>query len=100
MTAGELIDAVVRAGGVMKLINGDSVKCWLPKGAAHLAEKLKERKPELVKLLRREGGRIATFPHCPHCTSYALYRKDNIGAYECLTCGMTGIEESTARRLQ
>ena len=44
--------------------------------------------------------RVTVFPHCPNCASYALYRKDNIGAYECLTCGLSGIEESTARRVQ
>lgn len=99
MTAGELIDTIVRAGGVLKL-EGESVRCWLPKDAAHLARELKERKPELMELLRREGGRIATFPHCPRCASYALYRENNIGEYECQTCGLVGIEESTARRLQ
>jgi len=43
--------------------------------------------------------RVTVFPHCPRCASYALYRKDNIGLYECMTCGLLGIEESTARRL-
>ena len=98
MTGEELADTVERAGGVLKL-EGDSVKCWLPKTAAHLAGELKEQKPAVITLLKTRGGRIATFPHCPRCASYALYRKDNIGAYECLTCGETGIEESTARRL-
>ena len=46
-----------------------------------------------------DGKRVSVFPHCPRCASYTLYRKDNIGAYECLTCGLTEIEESTARRL-
>lgn len=45
------------------------------------------------------GGYVGPFPHCPRCASYALYRKDNIGSYECLTCGLLEIEESTARRL-
>lgn len=45
------------------------------------------------------GKRETVFPHCPRCASYALYRKNNIGDYECQTCGMQGIEESTARRL-
>lgn len=98
MTTDELIDTVARAGGVLKL-EGESVRCWLPKDAAHLAGKLKEHKPELVEFLRKEGGRIATFPHCPHCASYALYRRDNIGTYECLSCGLPEIEEHAARRL-
>jgi hypothetical protein len=42
----------------------------------------------------------SVFPHCPRCASYALYRQNNIGAYDCETCGLQGIEECTARRLQ
>jgi Zn ribbon nucleic-acid-binding protein len=38
------------------------------------------------------------FPHCPRCASYALYRKNNVGIFECLTCGLEEITESTARR--
>jgi len=40
------------------------------------------------------------FPHCPKCASYALYRQNNIGKYECLTCGLSDIPEEVARRLQ
>jgi len=98
MNVAELADAVLRSGGVLKL-EGNNVKCSLTADTAHLAGKLREHKPELVALLRSYGGRIAAFPHCPQCASYALYRKDNIGLYECLTCGLGGIEESTARRL-
>lgn len=46
------------------------------------------------------GERVTVFPHCPRCASYALYREHNLGDYECLTCGLQGIEESTARRVQ
>lgn len=98
MTAGELIDAVRRAGGVLEM-QGDSVKCLLPKLAARLVSALQEQKPEVIALLRAHGGRVAAFPHCPRCASFALYRRDNIGAYECLTCGLLEIEESTARLL-
>ena len=38
------------------------------------------------------------FPHCPRCASYALYRRNNIGDYECQTCGLEGISEVIARR--
>jgi Zn ribbon nucleic-acid-binding protein len=61
---------------------------------------LRANKPALIDLLRRAGGRIATFPHCPHCASYALYRENNRGEYECETCGLQNIEEQIARRLQ
>jgi hypothetical protein len=43
----------------------------------------------------REGA----FPHCPECASFALYRQNNAGDYECLTCGLLGIEERKARRV-
>jgi Zn ribbon nucleic-acid-binding protein len=99
MSTDEVIETVRRFGGVLKL-EGDSVRCWLPEAAAHLAGELKGRKPELVALLQRNGGRVAAFPHCPRCASYALYRKGNIGNYECVTCGLQEIEESIARRVQ
>lgn len=98
MTTTELIDAVARAGGVLK-IERDGVRCWLPIAAAHLASQLRERKPEVVSLLRMQGGRVATFPHCPRCASYALYRQHNEGKFECQTCGLQNIEEHIARRL-
>jgi hypothetical protein len=36
----------------------------------------------------------------PKCASNALYRKDNIGAFEFLTCGLQPMEESAAKRVQ
>jgi hypothetical protein len=38
------------------------------------------------------------FPRCPRCASYDLYRPNNIGDYECLTCGLRNIAEPVARR--
>ena len=46
------------------------------------------------------GERATVFPHCPRCASYALYRENNLGNFECQTCGLQGIEESLARRVQ
>lgn len=43
------------------------------------------------------GGQVKPFPQCPHCSSYALYRENNIGDYECMTCGKCGITEEDAR---
>lgn len=43
---------------------------------------------------------LRVFPHCPRCASYHLYRKNNVGNYECLTCELRDIDEITARRLQ
>jgi hypothetical protein len=40
------------------------------------------------------------FPHCPRCTSYALYRKNNVGNYEFETCGERDIPEAIAWRVQ
>jgi Zn ribbon nucleic-acid-binding protein len=93
-----MVDTIRQLGGVLKL-EGDNVRCSLPAAAAHLAGELRERKPEVIALLKTRGGRIANLPHCPTCASYALYRKDNIGLYECMTCGLQEIEETTARRL-
>lgn len=99
MIAVALVDAVVAAGGVLAL-EGDCLRYRVPDHAARLIDELREHKPELVALLRGIGGSVASFPHCPRCASYALYRKGNIGDYECQTCGLQSIEESSARRLQ
>jgi Zn ribbon nucleic-acid-binding protein len=37
----------------------------------------------------------SSFPHCPRCASYSLYRKNNVGSYECLTCGLRDIDETS-----
>lgn len=42
-------------------------------------------------------GPLPSFPRCPNCRSFALYRENNVGNYECLTCDLTGIEEDIAR---
>jgi len=34
------------------------------------------------------------------CLSYDLYRKNYVGYYDCLSCGMQGISEAVARRVQ
>ena len=93
-----LVDEILRRGGTLKL-EGDTVKYRLPEDATHLVGELRAHKPELVELLRAQGGRVATFPHCPKCASYALYRENNIGVYQCQTCGLQNIEEDRARRL-
>lgn len=99
MTTAELLECVKRAGGVLEL-NGDKFKCRLPENAAQFAELLRERKPEVMELLKARGGRVAAFPHCPQCTSYCLYREYDRGSYECMTCGASGIDEVAARRTQ
>jgi len=99
MTIDTLVEQIRAAGGTLLLLEGDVVRYRLPEGTVHLIGELKQRKPELMELLRRAGGRIACMPHCPHCASYALYRENNRGTYECLTCELQNIEESVARRL-
>jgi hypothetical protein len=98
VTTDELVEAVKRAGGVLEL-RGESVRCTLPRCVVHLADRLRECKPELIATLQGRGGRVATFPHCPRCASYDLYRKNNVGKYECETCGLEQIEEHEARRV-
>ena len=97
MSTNEIVETVRRLGGVLKL-EGDNVRCSLPVAAAHLAAELRELKPELIALLKARGGWVATFPHCPVCASYALYRRKNVGSFECQTCGLQDIDEAVARR--
>jgi Zn ribbon nucleic-acid-binding protein len=99
MSAQSLVDEILRCGGTLKL-EGDTVKYRLPEDVAHLVGELRAHKPELIEFLRQAGGRIAAFPHCPKCASYALYRADNLGKYECQSCGLQNIEEIAARRVQ
>jgi Zn ribbon nucleic-acid-binding protein len=100
MTLSNLVDQIEMAGGVLKLESDDRIRIKLPHEMRPFSAILREQKAELLEILRRLGGRIAAFPHCPACASYALYRKDNTGDYECLSCGCRGIEEHVARRLQ
>jgi hypothetical protein len=39
-----------------------------------------------------------TLPCCPRCKSYALYRKNNTGFFQCPTCGLNNIDEIAARK--
>ena len=96
LAAEELIVQIAAAGGVLEL-NGDRIKYRLPEGVLHLADDLRECKPEVISLLRKAGDRIAHFPACPQCGAYCLYREGNVGLYECLRCHADGIEEHAAR---
>jgi len=40
------------------------------------------------------------FPHCPRCSSHYLFRENNAGNYECMTCELKDIPEDVARRVQ
>ncbi len=41
----------------------------------------------------------SSFPHCPRCGSFHLYRRNNQGNYECESCGLLEIDEARARRV-
>jgi hypothetical protein len=56
--------------------------------------------PTPVGLPAENGDCGRSFPHCPRCASYALYRKNNVGKHECQTCELQDIDETAARRLQ
>jgi len=73
-----------------------------------------ERKPERVQVDRMatdpvppsspaewyvNGRRVTVFPHCPHCSSFYLYRQNNVGNYQCESCGLVDIPEDVARRV-
>jgi hypothetical protein len=78
--------------------------------AYYIEQESAESRPTFAEPLRveqqvtlREGSYGAlvlprAFPHCPRCGSYYLYRKNNVGNYECQTCEMVGITEDVARR--
>lgn len=100
MSLDSIVTEIERSGGVLKLEPDERIRILLPPGMESMTSILREHKPELLEILRQRGGRIAAFPHCPRCASYALYRKENLGDYECQTCGLQGIEESLARRVQ
>lgn len=72
---------------------------WTPK--ASIIEKSTELEPPKLSKPSFEGfagvpsgsfqniGAQTTtkpFPRCPKCASYALYRQNNVGNYECMTC--------------
>jgi hypothetical protein len=58
-----------------------------------------EKTPHVSRVGPTEAadGPLPSMPRCPQCASFALYRQNNVGAYECLTCDLVGIEESIAR---
>jgi hypothetical protein len=51
-----------------------------------------------ARALATKTANTNVFPHCPRCASYALYRRNNIGHYACMTCELQGISEDVARR--
>jgi uncharacterized protein (DUF983 family) len=65
-----------------------------------MADYLEIAKRALERYREQSGGEARPFPHCPRCTSYALYRKNNQGNYECQTCELKNITEEAARRVQ
>jgi hypothetical protein len=40
------------------------------------------------------------FPSCPRCSSFSLYRKNNVADYQCMSCELIGISEIQARRIR
>jgi hypothetical protein len=60
VTVEELADLVGRGGGILRL-DGERVRYWLPADISNLAPELIIRKPELIALLRREGGQIGSY---------------------------------------
>jgi hypothetical protein len=44
--------------------------------------------------------RVRSLPQCPHCGSYYLYRRNNIGRFQCLSCERRDIPEEASGRVQ
>ena len=97
MSLDTIICEIERSGGVLKL-EGEHIRVLLPSGMENVASILRERKPELLEILRQRGGRVASFPACPACGSFALFRERTGEDFECLTCCAQGITEVDARR--
>ncbi len=100
LAAIELVEDAKKAGAVLTLEAGEKIRLQMPESAAHLIDLLAQHKAELIGILQACGGRVATFPRCPNCLSFALYRRNNRGNFACETCGLKGINEATARRVQ
>jgi hypothetical protein len=54
---------------------------------------------ERHRALQEANSECRTFPHCPRCASYDLYRPNNHSNYECQSCGLTEVKEGIARRV-
>jgi len=75
----------------------DRRPCFLPHDAPlHFDEGDRKHKGEIV-MPERLRAAPTTFPRCPNCASFYLYRRNNIGNYECQTCGLEGITAVVAR---
>jgi len=98
VTATELLARISEAGGKLRLRDSRLYAKGVPEC---LVPDLKRLKPELIRYLRLEAASDTfspayVFPHCPRCSSYSLYRKNNRGDYQCMTCELTGISEIQA----
>jgi len=82
-----------------------------PKSVSKIEQPAAKPKPVSDRLQHRALGElppgapkgatnVTVLPHCPYCSSFYLYRRNNISSYECRTCGLTGIEEHVAKRVQ
>lgn len=90
----QLLNEVVQAGGTVVLRqDGRPVAIGVP---PPLVEQLHTFREEVIALLAQK---TSSFPHCPRCCSYALYRPSTTDLYECETCNLAGIDETTARRV-
>ena len=93
-----ILAEIEQSGGVLKLEGEEQIRIALPPNVAHFAPLLRDRKPELLQILRQRGGRIASFPSCPACGSFALFRQHPGEPFECLSCAAQEISEIEARR--
>ena len=98
MSLGCILEQIQQSGGILTLEDGDRIRAMLPPDVAHLSAALREKKPELLQILRTYGGHIANVPRCPVCASAALFRQRTDEPFECLLCGEQGISELASRR--
>jgi hypothetical protein len=73
MTDGEqVVDRIEGVGGVLGL-NGDRIRCLLPKDAAHLLDELRAHRDEVIVLLRKREE-IPPMPFRVHLVRWNLRR--------------------------
>jgi len=65
-----------------------------------LFQKIEAHSPVAPNGFNSRRGAERMFPYCPGCGSSYLYRKNNVGDYERLKCGLKDISEARARRVE
>jgi hypothetical protein len=122
-SAAEVVNRIIERGGWLLAVPPDRVRLELPPGHRdlNLVDAVRQNKAAVLEILKQRGGwvgdsakmakaatdwrwrspsgkLVSALPHCTACCSYYLFRETG-GTYTCQSCELSGIEESTARRV-